>query len=111
MVTKLKNNSEYIIYIRNNMKKELPNWMEVGACYEKQINDNFQIDFENFDNKLSFVKDRGLLEIRIYKGDDTIGFGYLIYNSILFFIPEQDRKWRTTICTELIDYYINFLKL
>lgn len=110
MVTKLKDNFGYIKYIQEEMKKNLPDWQEAGASFEDQINNNFQINFEFLENKVSFVKDRGLLELRIFIRDNPIGLGYLLFNSILDIIPEQDKKWRTAICTELVDYYIHFLK-
>lgn len=110
MVTKLKDNSGYIKYIRKKMKLSLPTWKEVGVNYENQIHNNFQIDFEFLENRVSFVKDRELLELRMFSGEKPIRLGYLLYNSILDFVPEQDQKWRTTVCVELVDYYINFLK-
>lgn len=119
MVTKLKDNSSYIKYIQNKIKESFPDWKEYGeAVYEGQINNNFGISYigkiigySDSIYKVSFVKDRGLLELRVYKGENPIGFGYLIYNSILEYIPDQDPKWRTSLCTELIDYYIKFLNL
>ena len=80
MVKKLKDNIGYITYIRGEMKKSFPDWHEMDAVYENQPNNNFQI---------SFVKD---------------------LNSILKSIPEQDSKWKLTLCTELIDYYMTFIK-
>ncbi len=111
MVNKLKGNLGYLNYIRKKMKADFPDWKESGkAAYENQPNNNFQIDFEYKKNKISFVKDRGLLEIRIYKDNIQVGLGHSMYNSILDYIPDQDPKWRLSLCVELIDYYIDFLK-
>nr|WP_315152093.1 hypothetical protein [uncultured Flavobacterium sp.] len=119
MVTKLKNNLSYIKYIRKGIQENFHSWEEYGvAVYENQLNNNFQIDYSAFIQgyadsvyKISFVNDRGLLELRMYnKRDEQIDLGYLVYNSILAFIPDQDPKWRLTLCTELIDFYIDFLK-
>jgi hypothetical protein len=46
MVTKRKDNLSYIKYIRKEMKVNFPEWIESGdAAYDKQINNNFQVDF------------------------------------------------------------------
>lgn len=119
MVTKLKNNLSYIKYIRKGIQENFHSWEEYGVeVYENQLNNNFQIDYSasiqgyaDSVYKISFVNDRGLLELRMYnKRDEQIDLGYLVYNSILAFIPDQDPKWRLTLCTELIDFYIDFLK-
>jgi len=110
MVTKLKDNLTYIMYIRKKMKEKMPEWEEKGVAYEGQINNNFQLDFKYLDNNVSFVKDRGLLELRIYYQNELVLLGYLLYNFILKKIPDQDPRWRLSLCTELIDYYIDFLK-
>ena len=110
MVTKLKDNLTYIMYIRKEMKEEMPEWEEDGNAYEGQINNNFQIDFKYLDNNISFVKDRGLLELRFYKEDNPIDLSCM-YDSILEHIPNQDPKWRLSLCTELIDYYIDSLSV
>lgn len=92
------------------MKKVLPEWKEDGVVYEGQINNNFQIDFKLFDCKISFIKDRGILQVGYYKLNNYVSIGNIIYDSILKMIPDQNPNWRLSICTELIDYYINFLK-
>ncbi len=111
MVTKRKDNLSYIKYIRKEMKVNFPEWIESGdAAYDKQINNNFQVDFEYKKNKISFVKDRGLLEIRVFIDNKQVGLGHSMYDLILNYIPDQDPKWRLSLCVELIDYYIDFLK-
>lgn len=110
MVKKLKDNIGYITYIRGEMKKSFPDWHEMDAVYENQPNNNFQISFVKDLNKIHFTKDRGLLELSLFYDNNQIQLGYLIYNSILKSIPEQDSKWRLTLCTELIDYYVTFIK-
>lgn len=118
MVTKLKDNLSYVEYIRKQMKENISQCKEHGeSVYEGQTNNNFQIDFVGniqgyIDStyKVSFVKDRGLLELRIYHKDEPVYLGFLLYNGIMEKIPEQDKNWRLTICKELIDYYVAFLK-
>ena len=110
MVTKLENNKEYIDYIRNRMEEELPYWEEKGLRYKNQINNNFQIDFMWKNKELSFIKDRGLLHVNEYGANNRSCIGNLIYDSILEYIPFQNPRWRLSICTELIDYYIDFIK-
>jgi hypothetical protein len=118
MVTKLKDNLSYIKYIREKVKESFPDWNELGeAVYEGQINNNFQINFIGniqgyIDSvyKISFVNDRGILELRIYDKEERVALGYLLYNLILEKIPSQDTKWRTSLCIELIDFYIYFLR-
>lgn len=100
------------------MNERFPNWKEYGeAVYEDQINNNFQIDYigniQGYSDsvyKVSYVKDRGLLELKMYHKDEPLHLGFLVYNGINKSIPDQDPKWSLTICTELIDYYIEFLK-
>ncbi len=119
MVTKLKDDFEYIKYIKVKIKREFPQWKEYdNLVFEEQINNNFEISFIGYidgysDSNyiISFIKDRGLLELKIYdKKGKLLTLGYLLYNGIIEYIPEQDIKWRLTLCTELIDYYIYFLK-
>lgn len=111
MVTKLKDNKEYIEYIRNKMKVFSAEWKEDGEpVYEGEPNNNFGISFKSELYKVQFIKDRGLLELRIYYNNEIIPLGYLLYNSILEKIPLQDSKWRTSLCIELIDFYIDFLR-
>ena len=118
MVTRLKDNLEYIKYIRNNLKESFPEWEEYGETrFTNEVNNNFQISFianvfgfTDSTYKVSFVKDRGLLELDIYdKNGSLINLGYLLYNGIIKQIPNQDGKWVLSLCTELIDFYINFL--
>ena len=69
MVTRLKDNLEYIKYIRNNLKESFPEWEEYGeARFTNEVNNNFQISFianafgfPDSTYKVSFVKDSGLL--------------------------------------------------
>jgi hypothetical protein len=118
MVTKLKDNKEYIEYIRKRMYESIPDCKQSGEpTYEGQMHNNFQYNFQgNFENyidspyKISFVNDRGLLELRIYDKGEQVNLGYLLYNLILENIPYQDSKWRTSLCVELIDFYVDFLK-
>ena len=119
MVTKLKDNISYIKYIQKSIKESFPDWKEYGEIvYEGQIHDNFGISYigniKGYPDsiyKISFVKDRGLLELKIYdKNVNTADLGFLIYNGVSKYVPGQDKKWRLTLCTELIDYYIIFLK-
>lgn len=120
MVTKLKSNLSYIKYIRNKVKDSFPDWKEENdTVYEDQINNNFGISYlGNIDGysdslyKVLFVKDRGLLELRIYSKEGyLIDLGYLIYNGIMSNIPSQNKKWPLELSCELIDYYMDFLKL
>lgn len=118
MVTKLKDNTRYKKYIREKMKEYFPDWKEYeNEVFERQPNDNFQITYSGniqgfIDSiyKISFANDRGLLELRIYHNEEQVDFGYLVYNSISEKIPSQDLKWRTSLCVELIDFYIHFLQ-
>ncbi len=110
MVTKLKDNKEYIEYIRKKMSYFFAEWEEDGTTVYEESNNNFGISFKNNLYKIRFVKERGLLELNIYYKNDIIPFGYLLYNSILDKIPSQDSKWRTSLCVELIDFYICFLQ-
>lgn len=118
MVTKLKDNLSYIKYIREKVKENFPDWIEYEeAVYEGQINNNFQISYIGniqgyIDSiyKISFVNDRGILELRIYDKEELVALGYLLYNLILEKIPSQDSNWRTSLCKELIDFYIDFLQ-
>lgn len=120
MVTKLKDNLSYIKYIQKSIKKIFPTWKECGeAVYEGQINDNFGISYfgnisgySNSIHKVSFVKDRGQLELRIEdKKSNPVALGYLLFNYVLEKIPNQDLRWGPPLSTELIDCYIDFLKL
>lgn len=120
MVTKLKDNFSYIKYIRNKIMESFPEWKEYGeAVYEDQINNNFEIiylsnirGYSDSKYKISFIKDRGLLLLRIYdKNNAAIDLGYILYNSVIINIPDQNKKWPLELNIELIDYYINFLKL
>ncbi len=92
------------------MNENLPEWREDDAGYEGLPNNSFQIDFKLLDNKAQFIYDRGDLFMNIYNLDGLINKGEGFYNSIIEHIPSQDPKWRLTLCTELIDYYIDFLK-
>ncbi len=38
MVTRLKDNKNYLEYIRKKMADNLPDWKEKGAAYEGEIN-------------------------------------------------------------------------
>jgi len=109
MVTKLKNNLEYIKYIRKKMNENLPEWNEDTADYEGQPNNNFGISFVKNSYKFQLIKDRGLLEFNLYIKGKGVYIDNL-YNSILEEIPEQNAKWRLSLCVELIDFYIVFLK-
>ena len=119
MVKNLKNNHSYIKYIENKIKKKFPEWKQYSdAVYEGQINNNFRIDYignirgyTDSVYEISFVKDRGLLELRIYHQSAPVHLGHLISNGIIQNIPDQDKKWILSICVELIDYYIEFLEL
>lgn len=111
MVNKLKDNKDYIEYIRKKMKDFFPEWKEdENTVYEGQPNNNFGVSFKSDLYKAQFIKDRGLLELNIYYNNEPIPLGYLLYNLILEKIPFQDSKWRTSLCTELIDFYIDFLQ-
>jgi hypothetical protein len=111
MVTKFKDNKEYIVYIRKKMKYFFSDWKECSdTVFEGQPNNNFGISFENDLYKVQFIKDRGLLELNLYYNYELIPFGYLLYNLIFEKIPFQDPKWRTSLCIELIDFYILFLQ-
>lgn len=118
MVNKLKDNLSYIKYIREKMKEYFPDWKDCEeAVYEDQINNNFQINYIGniqgyIDSvyKISFINDRGALELRIYNKEKQVDFGYLIYNLISEKIPFQNSKWRTSLCVELIDFYVYFLQ-
>ena len=110
MVTKLKNNSEYLEYIRNGMKENFSNWKESTASCLGEPNNNFQISFVKELYKIEFIKDKGLLESNIYFNNELIRLGYLRYNEILEKIPIQENRWRLSVCTELIDFYLDFLK-
>ena len=111
MVTKLKDNHSYINYIRKKMDKNFPEWEENSVAYENQPNNNFGITFKLADSKIQFIKDRGQLELIFNNKYEIINFGNIINISILDKIPEQNPNWLTSICTELIDYYIDSLKL
>ncbi len=111
MVVKLKNNLEYVTYIRESVNKQFCSWDELSVKYEGEINNNFQITFTFLDDRISFVKDRECLELVIYNDDNLVPLGYLLYNLVRIYIPSQDEKWRLSICVELIDCYIYFLKL
>jgi len=119
MVKKLKNNHSYIKYIENKIKGKFPEWKQYSeAVYKGQINNNFQIDYignirgyTDSVYKISFVKDRDMLELRIYYQSTPVHLGHLISNGIIKNIPDQDKKWLLSICVELIDYYIEFLEL
>lgn len=110
MVKTLKNNLDYIKYIRQRMNEIFPEWEEINVEYKVQANDNFGIYFKKDLYKVQLLKDRGLLECKIYFNEEPIRLGYLLYNSILDYIPEQNPKWRLSICIELIDFYVEFLK-
>jgi len=118
MVTKLKDNISYIKYIREKVEENFPEWNEYGgAVYKNQINNNFQVDYigsiigyTDSVYKVSFIKDRGLLELKLYYQNNPVFLGYLISNGIIENISDQDKKWSLSICVELIDYYIEFLK-
>ena len=118
MVTKLKDNREYILYILQKMNVFFEEWEEISNTNNQlEFNNNFQISFigsvKGYSEsiyKVSFVKDRELLELRLYYNNEIIPFGYLLYNLIIEEIPSQDSKWRTNICEELIDFYISFLQ-
>ncbi|MFN6944821.1 MAG: hypothetical protein ACK4ND_07715 [Cytophagaceae bacterium] len=116
MVTKLKDNLSYIKYIQKKMKERFFEWKQYEEVAQGQINDNFRISYignikgyNDSQYRVSFVKDRGLLELKIYYKDEPVHFGFLLFNGIIKNIPDQDPKWRLTLCTELIDYYIDFL--
>jgi hypothetical protein len=98
------------MYIREKMEEHLPEWKENEFAYDGEINNNFYINFQYLKNKISFIKDRGLLELNFYYQNEQVHFDCDMYDSILKYIPEQNSKWILSICTELIDYYINFLK-
>lgn len=111
MVTKLENNIKYIDYIRKEMKHYFSDWVEdLNTVYEGQPNNNFGISFKSDLYKVQFVKDRGLLEFKLFYNEEPIPFGYLLYNLIHEKMPNQDSKWRTELCVELIDFYISFLE-
>ncbi|HEX3009609.1 MAG TPA: hypothetical protein VHO90_18540 [Bacteroidales bacterium] len=80
------------------------------TVYEGQANNNFGISFKNDSYEVQFIKDRGLLELKIYYKNELVPLGYLLYNSILEKNPSQDSKWRTRLCVELIDFYLYFLQ-
>lgn len=111
MVNKLKDNKDYIEYIRKKMKDFFTEWKEdENTVYEAQPNNNFGISFKSDLYKVQFIKDRGLLELNIYYNSEPVPLGYLLYNLILEKKSFQDSKWRTSLCTELIDFYIDFLQ-
>jgi len=110
MVTKLKDNLQYIVYIRKKIQENFLEWEENSVAYEGQPNNNFGISFKKDLNKIQFIKDRGQLELNLYYQNEFVRLDNDFYNSILEHIPEQDPKWRLSICTELIDFYIDFLK-
>lgn len=110
MVTKLKDNISYIRYIRKQMSKSLPEWKEDNVAYEGQPNNNFVISYKKDLYEIKLVKDRGLLELNIYNNEEPIRISTTLYNSILDNIPDQNPSWRLSLCVELIDYYINYLK-
>lgn len=92
------------------MGKNLAEWQEEDVAYEGQPNNNFVISYRKGLYKIKFVKDRGLLELNIYKNEEPIKISSSLYNSILVNIPDQNPSWRLSLCVELIDYYINYLK-
>lgn len=110
MVTRLKNNTEYTEYIRKGMNDNFSDWNELTLSYLGELNNNFQISFEKAFYKIEFIKDKGLLECNIYFNNELIRLGYLHYNTIFKKIPSQDSTCRLSICTELIDYYVDFVK-
>jgi hypothetical protein len=110
MVTKLKDNLEYIKYIRKKIKGKFIGLEECGeTAFEDQIHNNFSISFKKEIYRIQFVKDRGLLELRIFRDNSLVDKGRDFYDSILENVPDQDKKWRLSICIELIDYYVVFL--
>jgi len=118
MVTRLKDNLSYIEYIRKKVKDKFPEWKEFSVAFEGQPNNNFQINYTGkiegyYESvfKLSFTKDRGLLELRLSYQNNPVFFGHLISNGIIENIPSQNKKWPLGLCVELIDYYIEFLEL
>jgi len=110
MVTKLENNSEYLQYISKAMINKFSEWSESNVSYLIEPNNNFQISFVKDEYNIEFIKDKGLLEFKLYFKNEPIRLGYFHYNEILQKIPEQDKKWRFSICTELIDYYMSFIE-
>lgn len=114
MVTKLKNNEEYITYIQNQMTLFFPENELVFCAYHNQINNNFQIGYVLGGISIIFTKDRGLMELDItkngrypknYRWEDLYNKG-----EILKFIPGQSTKFLTICCVEIIDYYFYYLK-
>jgi len=106
MVTTLKNNIEYIQCIRNKIKDKFPMWNELKVIYEGQPNNNFIISFNYELYTIDFIKDRGDLELNIYYDSKLID----LHESVYLPLSKSGIKWPLTICIEIIDYYIDFLK-
>ena len=111
MVTKLKDRRSYIKYIRKMIKEVFPAWEETESAYEELPNNRFYINFKYLNNKIIFVSERADLFLDIYDFDNLINKGDNFYDLILENIPGQDSRWRLSLCTELIDYYIEYLKV
>jgi hypothetical protein len=109
MVTKLKSNEEYILYVRKKITENLPKWKELTAKFEGQPNNNFVISFRKETDKVEFIKDRGLLEMKIYLDDKMIDTNEL-YGLIGENVVGQSPNWPLSICKELIDFYVSYLR-
>lgn len=92
------------------MNDNFSDWKESTLSYLNEPNNNFQISFVKELYMIEFIKNRGLLECNIYINHELIRLGYLHYNSIFKIIPAQDKAWRLSVCTELIDYYVDFVE-
>jgi hypothetical protein len=113
MVTRLKNNFEYIKYIRRKIKDAFPLWKEFLCEYEELPNCAFEIAYKYNSIDIEFIKHKSDFELRIYKNNtypSNFSWENDIHKRIVDSIPDMDREWYCTPCVELVDFYINFLK-
>jgi hypothetical protein len=98
-MVRLKNNEEYIGYIRMKMHSTIRDMVEIDTVYEGEPNNNFQIDFYHLDDRISIIKDRGYLGLEIKRNSKNIEINFL-----------DERINNMYLSVESIDYYIDFLK-
>ncbi|MBP5318938.1 MAG: hypothetical protein J6Y77_06020 [Paludibacteraceae bacterium] len=107
----MKDSKEYVEYIKKSVKTTFPKWKELFSGNE-DANGRFGVIYVYNKIEIEFVQDRGGLELVLSKNNkEPINFSWEdIKQGILKEIPDQDHKWFCSTCTELIDFYINFLK-
>ena len=113
MVTRLKNNFEYIRLIRERINKTFPSWKEFLCEYEGLPNGAFGIAYKYNTIDIEFIKHKSDFELRIYKNNkypSNFSWEKDIHKGIIDSIPDMDPEWYCTPCVELVDFYINFLK-